>query len=137
MTQVVDASAVVSAWLDGGPAGRWCVERLGEDDLAAPALMPFEVANIVRRTEARAAIDASAAAQAIDDLRRMTLELVPFESLADRAWQLRANLTVYDATYVALAEALGAPLVTLDRKLASAPGVRCEVRVAPDAPGAD
>lgn len=132
MTQVVDSSTVVGAWLDAGATGEWCVARLADDDLAAPALMPFEAANIVRRINAFGEIDASTATQVIADLRRMAIDLVPFDSLAERIWELRANLTVYGASYVALAEALGGPLVTLDRKLAKAPGPRCEIRVPPD-----
>lgn len=133
MTQVVDASSVVAAWIDAGATGEWCIARLADDDLAAPALMPFEAANIVRRINAYGGIDASTATQVIDDLRRMAIELVPYDVLAERAWELRATLTVYDAGYVALAEALGGPLVTLDRKLANAPGPRCQIRVPPEA----
>jgi predicted nucleic acid-binding protein len=131
VTSVLDASAVAAALLDDGPNGQWCDAQMALDDLAAPALMPFEVANIVRRTEARGAIDASTAARAIANLRALPVDLLPFDPLAGRVWELRPNLTVYDASYVALAEVLGGPLVTLDRKLANAPGARCEVRVAP------
>lgn len=130
MIRVLDASAVVAALLDDGPDGRWCDEHLARDDLAAPDLMPFEVANIVRRTEARGAIDASTAARAIDSLRALAVDLTPFEPLADRVWELRKNLTAYDASYVALAEVLDGGLVTLDGKLAQGPGIRCEVMVA-------
>jgi predicted nucleic acid-binding protein len=57
--------------------------------------------------------------------------LVSFDSVADRAWELRANLSIYDACYVATAELCRCPLVTLDRRLARAPGLRCDVVVAP------
>ena len=131
MTQVIDASAVVAALIDDGPDGRWCEDRLAEDDLAAPHLMPFEAANILRRTEARGAIDTSAASQALDDLRRLDVQLVTFETLLERVWNLRSNLTAYDASYVATAELVGGRLLTLDRKLAGAPGIRCPVAIAP------
>jgi predicted nucleic acid-binding protein len=131
VTQVFDASAIVAALVDDGAEGRWCEEQLLAADLAAPHLMPIEVANIIRRTEAHEALDPSEAAAAVHDLRRLDVELVPFEALADRTWELRANLTIYDACYLATAELVGCRLVTLDRKLARAPGLRCEVAVAP------
>jgi predicted nucleic acid-binding protein len=129
--QVFDASAIVAALVDDGAEGRWCEDQLLADDLVAPHLMPIEAANIIRRTEAHKAIDPSDAAAAVRDLRRLDVELVQFEPLADRAWELRANLTVYDACYVATAELFRGRLVTLDRKLAQAPGLRCQVAVAP------
>lgn len=131
MTQVVDASAIVAALIDDGAEGRWCEDQLLADDLVAPHLMPIEAANIIRRTEARKAIDPSDAATAVHDLRRLDVQLVQFEPLADRAWELRANLTIYDACYVAAAELFHGRLVTLDRRLAQAPGLRCDVAVAP------
>ncbi len=133
MTLVVDASAVVAALLDDGVEGRWCEDQLEEGGLVAPHLLPVEVANIIRRTEARRLIDASEAAAALDELRRLDVDWVPFEPIADRAWELRANLTVYDACYVATAELVGSRLVTLDQKLAGAPGLRCVVDLAPEA----
>jgi predicted nucleic acid-binding protein len=131
VTQVFDASAIVAALIDDGAEGRWCEDQLLADDLVAPHLLPIEAANIIRRTEAHKAIDPSAAAAAMHDLRRLDVELVHFEPLADRAWQLRSNLTVYDACYVATAELFHGRLVTLDRKLAKAPGLHCDVAVAP------
>jgi predicted nucleic acid-binding protein len=131
VTQVFDASAIVAALIDDGAPGRWCEDQLLAGDLVAPHLMPIEAANIIRRTEAHKAIDPSDAAAAVRDLRRLDVELVQFEPLADRAWDLRANLTVYDACYVATAELFGGRLVTLDRKLARVRGLGCEVAVAP------
>lgn len=131
MIQVVDASAVASVLIDTGPDATWCEERLTEHDLAAPHLMPFEVANIIRRTVARGALDTSAGAVAMRDLRRLPVDLVGFEPLASRVWELRDNLTAYDASYVAVAEQLGCRLVTLDRRLGSAAGPRCPVVVPP------
>lgn len=129
--QVVDASAIVAALLDDGPDGRWVEDRLVEADPVAPHLMPFEVANIVRRTAARGAIDATAGAQAVRDLADLAVDLVAFDRVADRVWELRRDLTAYDASYVATAERLGTRLVTLDARLASASGIGCEVLVAP------
>lgn len=124
---VCDASALVALLLDAGPDGRWVTDRLDGADLAAPGLLPFETANIIRRQELAGRITTDQAAQAHADLLDLTVELWPYELLATRAWQLRRNLTPYDASYVALAELLGIALVTLDRRIGGAPELRCEV----------
>lgn len=98
---------------------------------AGPGLLPFEAANILRRLGAAGLIDPTTAALAHADLLDLAIGLVGYASLADRARELRANLTTYDASYVALAEALGSPLITLDARIARAPGIRCEVRLPP------
>jgi predicted nucleic acid-binding protein len=96
-------------------------------DLAAPSLVGFETANIVRRHELAGLISHDQAAQAHTDLLDLAIEHWPHELLATRAWQLRLNLSIYDASYAALAELLGATLVTLDRRIGRAPGLRCEI----------
>ena len=106
-------------------------ERLAGAELFTPALLPFECANIIRRLELGGLISADQAAQAHADLLELPVELWPYEALAGRAWQLRSNATIYDAAYVALAEAIGAPLVTADRRLQRAPGVSCAVEAPP------
>lgn len=131
MSQVVDASVVVAALTDDGPAGRWSADRLTEFDLVAPQLMPFEVANVLRRQLQRAVLPTTYALDAVHELCEMAVSLMPFDVTADRVWALGANLTLYDASYVAVAEHLGARLLTLDRRLAGAPGLRCEVLVGP------
>jgi predicted nucleic acid-binding protein len=125
---VCDASALVALLLDGGSDGRWASEALSGADLVAPSIAPFEAANIIRRHELAAIISADQAAQAHMDLVDLAIELWPYELLAARVWQLRANLSVYDAGYVAVAELTGATLVTLDRRIAAAPGPRCVVQ---------
>jgi len=125
MTVVVDASLVVAALVDSGPAGLWSEEVLLAGDAAAPHLMPVEVANILRRAAAAAEISQDVAAMAHADLLKLPVELFPYETVAIRAWELRANLTLYDAWYVALAELLEADLATLDRRLSRAAGPRC------------
>jgi predicted nucleic acid-binding protein len=124
---VCDASAVVALLLDGGDAGRWATARLTGADLAAPSLIGFEAANIIRRHELAGLISPDQAAQAHRDLLDLTIEEWPYELLAGRAWELRHNLSIYDACYVAVAEYLGSPLVTLDKRINAAPGVRCAV----------
>lgn len=124
---VCDAAAVVAALLDAGPDGQWATNSLAGADLAAPSLMPFEAANIIRRLELAKLVTADQAAQAHADLGDLPVEHWGYELLSLRAWQLRRNLTTYDASYVALAELLDVTLVTLDRRIRRAPGVRCEV----------
>ena len=124
---VCDASAVVAVLLDAGPDGRWATDVLTGVDLAAPSLFPFEAANVIRRHELAALITSDQAAQAHADLLDLAVEQWPYGLMAHRSWQLRANLTSYDASYVALAEFLETTLITLDRRIARAPGVRCAV----------
>ncbi|HEV8280475.1 MAG TPA: type II toxin-antitoxin system VapC family toxin [Candidatus Limnocylindrales bacterium] len=131
MTVVVDASVVVAALVDAGSDGRWAGSELAAEGLAAPHLMPVEVANILRRAVLAGDISADVAALAHDDLTQLRVDLFAYEAHAQRVWQLRDNLTAYDAWYVALAEALGAPLVTLDERIARARGPRCAVRLPP------
>lgn len=131
MIQVVDASVVVAALVDDSSTGRWCEDALLQGDLAAPHLMPFEATNIIRRLVAHGALDASAGALAVDDLRRLPVDLAPYELLAARIWQLRDNLTSYDAAYIATAEMVGARLLTLDTKLARSPGPTCQISTPP------
>lgn len=130
---VCDASAVVAVLLDSGPDGRWATARMTGADLYAPTLLPYECANIIRRHENRGNISADQAAQAHADLLGLPVSLWPYELLSTRVWQLRKNLSSYDAAYVALAEAVTAPLVTLDRRIRRAPGITCAI----DSPGSD
>jgi predicted nucleic acid-binding protein len=125
---VCDASALVALLLDAGPDGRWVTDQLSDADLAAPSLVAYETANIIRRHELAAQISSDQAAQAHADLLDLPIEHWPYELLAPRAWQLRHHLSSYDASYVALAELTSTTLVTLDRHLAAAPGLNCPVR---------
>ncbi|MEO7295554.1 MAG: type II toxin-antitoxin system VapC family toxin [Candidatus Limnocylindria bacterium] len=131
MTVVVDASAVVAALVDHGSDGTWAEAELIGDDLAAPHLMPVEVANILRRAVLARNLSLDSATLAHSDLLRLPVQLSPYELSAERVWQLRNNLSAYDAWYVAVAEALDAPLVTLDRRMSQARGPRCIFRLPP------
>ena len=122
---VCDASAVAALLLDGGPAGQWVTQTVESSELAAPALVNFETANVIRRHELAGQISPDQSAQAHADLLDLAIELWPYDLLAARAWELRLNLSIYDATYVALAEITELPLVTLDKRLAKAPGTKC------------
>ncbi len=124
---VPDASVLVATLCDGGDLGRWAERTLASaaGAMAAPELVFAEVANILRRAEAAGGLDAAAATAAHADLARLDLVAFPYAPFAVRVWELRGNLTAYDAWYVALAEGLDAPLATCDERLARSPGPRC------------
>ena len=124
---VCDSSALVAVLADAGRSGRWATAAIAGSDLLAPHLVLFETANVLRRHELAGLISADQAVQAHADLLDLSIELWPYDLLAERVWELRKNLSAYDAAYVAVAELAGAPLVTLDARIASAPGVRCAV----------
>ena len=126
---VVDASVLVTALVDDdadGDAGR---ARLRGEELAAPELIDLEVVSALRCAVSTSAMPSRRAFLAIVDLIGMPLVRAPHHRLLTRCWELRENLTPYDAAYVALAEALGAPLLTADARMASAPGIRCAVEI--------
>ncbi len=124
---VCDASAIVALLLDSGPDGRWVTSELSDAELLAPSLITFEAANIMRRHELAGLVSADQAAQAHVDLLDLTIEQWPYELLAKRAWELRHNLSIYDGSYVALSELTNTALITLDKRIAGAPGLRCTV----------
>ena len=126
---VVDASVLAVALLDDGPDGDLVRHRLRGEQLAAPALIDLEVASVWRGLSRGGHLDARRVALALDDLRDLPIHRVEHTSLLVRCWELRDNLTIYDAAYVALAEALEAPLITGDRRLARSTGPRCVIEV--------
>ena len=126
---VVDASVMAVALVDDGRDGEAARARLRGEDLAAPEILDLEVLSVLRRYVDRGTVRARAANAAVVDLMRAPIARSSHRALGARCWELRANLTPYDAAYVALAELLDAPLVTGDARLAGAPGVRCEVDV--------
>ena len=128
---VIDAALVVAALVDSGSDGAWADELLATDVLAAPHLMPVEVANILRRAVLSGDITPEVASMAHADLLSLRVDLFPYAPFAARVWELRSNLTAYDAWYVALAEALDARLATLDLRLSQAAGPRCGFRLPP------
>ena len=126
---VVDASVIVTALADDGADGDRARHRLRGERLVAPHVIDLEVVSAWRRLAAAGAMDGRRVELAMADLLALRLERVGHGPLLGRCWELRANLMVYDAAYVALAEALSATLVTADRRLADAPGCRCVVDV--------
>ena len=131
MSTVVDASVLVAAAADAGPAGRWAEEVVRAGSLVAPHLALVEATNILRRLELAGRLNRLEAGGAARDLLLLELELVPFTPFAERVWELRRSVTSYDAWYVAVAEALDLPLATLDRRLAAAEGPGCRYMLPP------
>lgn len=120
---VVDASALTEILLRGRGAGALEDRVLGSGQaLRAPHLVDIEVAHVIRRLTALGVVDHARGRAALQELSTLPLKRYPHADLLARIWELRANLTAYDAAYVALAEALDAPLVTRDRRLAASPG---------------
>jgi predicted nucleic acid-binding protein len=127
---VVDASTIVDGLVGAGRS----TERLLDEHLTAPHLLDAEVGSALRRLVRAGEIDDAIASSALEDLAELEIERHPHRDLVDRAWALRHNVSFYDALYVALAEALGVPLVTLDGRVAGAPGVQARVEVLPAEP---
>ena len=126
---VVDASVLATALGDDGPDGDHARARLRGERLSAPELVDLEVTSVLRRQVHSGAAHPRRAALALADLAAVPLQRAPHRPLLARCWELRDNLTVYDASYVALAEALDVTLLTGDGRLARAPGLRCHVEI--------
>lgn len=122
---VVDASAAVVGLLNDGEAR----SQLATESLVYPHLIDSEVAHALRAQVLRGAVGAQDAGQALAVWMRLGVERVAVAGLLGRVWELRNNLSAYDATYVAVAEALDLPLLTADARLASAPGPECTMVV--------
>ena len=124
---VVDASALAPALADDGPDGAKARARLQGELLTAPELIDLETTSVIRRQLLTGNLEARRAEHALSDLVDLPLRRAAHRPLLSRCWELRQNITVYDATYVALAELLDAVLVTADRRLTTASGLRCQV----------
>ena len=135
MTVVLDASVLVAATVDAGPDGHWSEQVVGSGALAAPHLILVEATNILRRLERADRLSRLEATSAHRDLMALEIELFAFEPFAERIWELRRNVTSYDAWYVAVAEALEVPLATLDGRLSRASGPRCPFLLPGSMPG--
>jgi predicted nucleic acid-binding protein len=124
---VVDASVLVVALADDGPDGDNARLRLRGERLAAPELVDLEVASVLRRQLRQGDLADRRAAQALSDLVDLPLRRASHRPLVERCWELRSNLTIYDAAYVALAEALDTTLLTGDARLSRSAGPRCRI----------
>ncbi|RZV41755.1 MAG: PIN domain-containing protein [Acidimicrobiia bacterium] len=127
---VADASVLLEALVGGGPRAEVVRGRLGvARQVHVPHGVDLEVAHALRRLVARELVGEALAVTAIDQLQRLPLNRYPHVPFLDRIWELRATVTPYDAAYVALAEAVDAPLITLDQRLAGATGPACPIEV--------
>lgn len=124
---VVDASAALSALLNAGSARR----VLGSEQVHAPHVIDAEVASGLRRSAARGEIEVASGWAALDTWRRLGVVRYSIVGFLDRVWELRDDLSAHDASYVALAEQLECGLLTADRRLGRAPGIRCAITVVP------
>ena len=125
---VVDASVLAGALIDDGPVGDSArAELAGDPHWAAPAHLLVEVVSVIRGRALGGTIGPAREQEAVDALPELVIDQIEVAGLVDRMWQLRSNITAYDATYVAAAEALGCTLITADGRLAKARGVRCEI----------
>ena len=130
---VVDASVVVASLLSTGGAGARARERLRLDpDLHVPHLLDVEVTAALRRRVRLGQTDVEVATEVMADLADLAALRWDHEPLLRRIWELRENVTPYDAVYVVLAEMLDAPLITSDARLSRAPGLNCRVEVLVD-----
>jgi predicted nucleic acid-binding protein len=128
---VVDASVLAAALGDDGPDGDRARDRLRGELFAAPEIVDLVVVSVLRGQLGAGGIDVRRAALALDDLADLRLQRVSHLPLLQRCWELRPNLTPYDAAYVSLAEIMDAPLLTGDRRMANARGTRCPTEVLP------
>ena len=126
---VVDASVLAPVVADGGADGDTFRNRLRGEAVAGPDLLRIEVISAIRRQLAHGVLTVDQANQAIDDLLDLPLTIYPTAHLLHRVWALRNDVTAYDGCYAALAEALSCPLLTADRRLANAAGIRCDIEV--------
>ena len=126
---VVDASVLAVALADDGADGSSARGAVADEVLAAPELVDLEVLSVWRRQVAAGKMTARRAAQAVSDLAALPLRRMSHRLVLQRCWDLRHTVTMYDAAYVALAEALVIPLLTADARLSRAAGLRCEIKL--------
>lgn len=126
---VVDASVIAPALIDDEALGDRLRARMADESLTAPAVVDLEVVSAWRGHARAGRVSARRADVALAHLAAFPLQRAPHGPLMRRIWDLRDNLTAYDAAYVALAESLDTLLLTGDERLARAPGIRCEVEV--------
>ena len=131
---VVDAVVLAVALVDRGDDGDVARERLRGERLVAPELIDVEVQSVLRKAVLQRGLAVARAARALEDLSRTAMVRARHRPLARRCWELRGNVSTYDASYVALAERTRSVLVTADGRLARAPGLRCPVDLLPLGP---
>ncbi|HLB04659.1 MAG TPA: type II toxin-antitoxin system VapC family toxin [Gaiellaceae bacterium] len=128
---VADSSALLDALLARPPDSDLLARLSTEGGVHVPHLVDLEVAQVLGRLVRAGRLSLDRASDALRDYVDLTLVRYPHEPFLDRIWELRPNLTAYDAAFVALSEALDAPLVTTDARLAGVPGIAASVEVYP------
>jgi predicted nucleic acid-binding protein len=126
---VVDASCLYEVVADTARANDVRARLMLDPDHAAPSVIDVEVVGVIRRDHLSGRLDATAAAQAVQDLRDWPGERFSERPFLDRVWQLRDSVRTWDAFYVALAEVMQATLLTSDARLANSSGPRCRIEV--------
>lgn len=126
---VIDSSAIVALVAANADETRPLAERIGDALLFAPEILLTEVDSALRGLELGRKLSTRQAEASRWHAHRLPIEFWPSEAIADRAWELRQNLTIYDASYVALAERIGAVLLTGDRRIARARVARCPIEI--------
>jgi predicted nucleic acid-binding protein len=127
---VIDASVLANVVGDDGSDGQRARQEFRDaSDVAAPDLVDVETVAVLRKRWIAGTVSDDRFAAAVDDLEQLDLDRYPTLRFMRRAYELRANVTAYDSTYVALAETLGCELLTADGRLANASGPRCAIRV--------
>jgi predicted nucleic acid-binding protein len=126
---VTDAGVLVAVFVDDGMWGDIARARIRNEDLAAPEVIDLEVTSALRGLLRAGKVDELRALMALADLRRLPLRRASHQGLVSRCWELRDNITVYDASYIALAEMLGTTLVTTDARMSRAPQKSCRIEV--------
>lgn len=125
---VIDASVLANALVVDGAAGDAASSALASDETwAAPSHLTIEVLSVLRKHHLRGRLSAARATEALGALRAIEVERVEISTLTERIWELKDNVGVYDAAYVAAAELLEVSLLTADVRLTTAPGLRCRV----------
>jgi predicted nucleic acid-binding protein len=122
----IDANAVVALLVDDAELGISSRRAYAQHDLTAPDLLSYEVTSVLRKLCQLEAITERVAEHALRDLNLLRVDTVPYGDIAQRMWELRDNLSAYDAAYVAVAELFDVELLTFDQRVRRAPGPRCE-----------
>ncbi len=128
-TVVVDSSALVHLLIDPSGVGEAIGERLRGAAIIAPAVLPFEVSNVLRRMRNSGALSETEAVLAFRGYSSLPVELWPFDIVSERVWQLGHNVSAYDAAFIALAELIRCPLITADARLSGSPTIRASLEV--------
>jgi len=124
-----DAGVWIRAIVDEEPGGPARMRLMAHASVASPALIDLEFINVLRGLVTKKSINVRQAERALTEFMQAPIQRYAHLALLDRIWRLRANLTAYDASYVALAELLGVDLLTVDARLASVPGILCHIEV--------